>query len=71
MTRLGYFLSSEEHTGPELVEGAVLAERAGFRGVAISDHFHPWLRQLAAGVTDDMARDSWTCDPDPERHLRR
>ena len=44
MTRLGYFLSSEEHTGPELVEGAVLAERAGFGGIAISDHFHPWLR---------------------------
>jgi G6PDH family F420-dependent oxidoreductase len=44
MTRLGYFLASEEHTGPELVEGAVLAERAGFETVAISDHFHPWLR---------------------------
>ena len=26
------------------MEGAVLAERAGFSGVAISDHFHPWLR---------------------------
>jgi G6PDH family F420-dependent oxidoreductase len=44
MTTIGYFLSSEEHTGPELVEGAVLAERAGFRTAAISDHFHPWLR---------------------------
>jgi G6PDH family F420-dependent oxidoreductase len=44
MTTIGYFLSSEEHTGPELVEGAVLAERAGFRKAAISDHFHPWLR---------------------------
>ena len=39
MARIGYFLGSEEHSGPELVEGAVLAERAGFDGVAISDHF--------------------------------
>jgi len=45
MTRIGYFLASEERSGPELVEGAVLAERAGFRSVAISDHFHPWLRE--------------------------
>jgi G6PDH family F420-dependent oxidoreductase len=45
MVTLGYFLSSEEHDGPELVEGAVLAERAGFRKAAISDHFHPWLRE--------------------------
>jgi G6PDH family F420-dependent oxidoreductase len=44
VARIGYFLSSEEHTGPELVEGAVLAERAGFDRIAISDHFHPWLR---------------------------
>ena len=44
MTSIGYFLSSEEHTATELVEGAVLAERAGFRKLAISDHFHPWLR---------------------------
>lgn len=42
MTEFGYFLSSEEHTGPELVEGAVLAEGAGFRTAWISDHFHPW-----------------------------
>ena len=44
MARIGYFLGSEQHSGPELVEGAVLAERAGFGAVAISDHFHPWLR---------------------------
>src|ERR671925_714396 len=43
MVSLGYFLSSEEHTGRELVEAAVLAERAGFRKATISDHFHPWL----------------------------
>jgi G6PDH family F420-dependent oxidoreductase len=44
MARIGYYLGSEEHSAPELVEGAALAERAGFHAVAISDHFHPWLR---------------------------
>jgi G6PDH family F420-dependent oxidoreductase len=40
--KIGYFLSSEE-TGPaELVRQARLAERAGFEGLWISDHFHPW-----------------------------
>jgi alkanesulfonate monooxygenase SsuD/methylene tetrahydromethanopterin reductase-like flavin-dependent oxidoreductase (luciferase family) len=43
MATLGYFLSSEEHDRHELVEAAVLAERAGFRTATISDHFHPWL----------------------------
>ena len=40
--RIGYFLSSEEYTPQELVEQAVLAERAGFEALWISDHFHPW-----------------------------
>ncbi|MGC5014459.1 TIGR03557 family F420-dependent LLM class oxidoreductase [Streptosporangium sp. DT93] len=43
MTRFGYFLSSEEHGPAELVRQAQLAERAGFEGLWISDHFHPWL----------------------------
>jgi G6PDH family F420-dependent oxidoreductase len=43
MVSLGYFLSSEEHASHQLVEAAVLAERAGFRTATISDHFHPWL----------------------------
>jgi G6PDH family F420-dependent oxidoreductase len=43
MALIGYFLSSEEHPGSELVKGAVLAERAGFPAAWISDHFHPWL----------------------------
>ena len=42
MVEVGYFLSSEEHTSKELVQGAVLAEQAGFRKAWISDHFHPW-----------------------------
>lgn len=43
MTRFGYFLSSEEHGPGELVRQATRAERAGFEGLWISDHFHPWL----------------------------
>lgn len=41
--RLGYFLSCEEHSPAELVEQARLAEDAGFAGLWISDHFHPWV----------------------------
>jgi G6PDH family F420-dependent oxidoreductase len=40
---LGYFLSCEEYGPAELVEQARLAEDAGFTGLWISDHFHPWL----------------------------
>jgi G6PDH family F420-dependent oxidoreductase len=40
--RIGYFLSSEEWGPRELVELAVKAEKAGFDGLWISDHYHPW-----------------------------
>src|SRR6478672_13942299 len=40
--KVGYFLSCEEYGPAELVEQAVLAERAGFTGLWISDHYHPW-----------------------------
>jgi G6PDH family F420-dependent oxidoreductase len=43
MATIGYFISSEEHSGSELVRGAVLAEQAGFPALWVSDHFHPWL----------------------------
>jgi len=43
MTTIGYFLSSEEHPGSELVRAARQAEQAGFDALWISDHFHPWL----------------------------
>jgi G6PDH family F420-dependent oxidoreductase len=43
MTRYGYFLSCEEYGPAELVRQARLAEEAGFEGLWISDHFHPWL----------------------------
>jgi G6PDH family F420-dependent oxidoreductase len=40
--RIGYFLSCEEYAPAELVAQAAAAERAGFTGLWISDHFHPW-----------------------------
>ncbi|HEY3959876.1 MAG TPA: LLM class flavin-dependent oxidoreductase, partial [Solirubrobacteraceae bacterium] len=40
--RVGYFLSSEEFGPRELVRQARMAEQAGFDGLWISDHFHPW-----------------------------
>jgi len=44
MTRpfVGYHCGSEQFAPAELVELAVEAERAGFQGVTVSDHFHPW-----------------------------
>ncbi len=44
MTKFGYKLMSEEHGPRDLVRNARLAEEAGFDFVAISDHYHPWLR---------------------------
>jgi G6PDH family F420-dependent oxidoreductase len=41
--RIGYFLASEEFTPAELLEQARAAESAGFQGLWISDHYHPWI----------------------------
>jgi G6PDH family F420-dependent oxidoreductase len=40
--KIGYFLSSEEWGPRDLVQLAVKAEAAGFEGLWISDHYHPW-----------------------------
>jgi G6PDH family F420-dependent oxidoreductase len=40
--KIGYFLSCEEHAPAELISQARRAEAAGFHGLWISDHFHPW-----------------------------
>jgi G6PDH family F420-dependent oxidoreductase len=40
--RLGFFLSCEEYGPRELVTQARGAEQAGFKGLWISDHYHPW-----------------------------
>jgi G6PDH family F420-dependent oxidoreductase len=41
--KIGFFLSCEEYTPAQLVEQARAAEQAGFEGLWISDHFHPWI----------------------------
>src|SRR5215210_3756261 len=41
--KIGYALSSEEHTPNDLVHHARLAEEAGFTFALISDHYHPWV----------------------------
>jgi G6PDH family F420-dependent oxidoreductase len=43
--RIGYFLASEEFAPRELVRQAGMAEDAGFEGLWISDHYHPWNDQ--------------------------
>jgi G6PDH family F420-dependent oxidoreductase len=40
--KIGYFLSSEEFDPRALIQQARQAEQAGFQGLWISDHFHPW-----------------------------
>jgi G6PDH family F420-dependent oxidoreductase len=40
--KIGYFLSSEEWSPRDLIAQAVKAQQAGFEGLWISDHFHPW-----------------------------
>src|ERR1041384_2503976 len=41
--KLGYFLSCEEYAPAELLDQARRAAEAGFDGLGISDHYHPWL----------------------------
>jgi G6PDH family F420-dependent oxidoreductase len=40
--KIGYFLASEEYGPAELLAQARMAEEAGFHGLWISDHYHPW-----------------------------
>jgi G6PDH family F420-dependent oxidoreductase len=41
--RIGYKLATEAFGPKELIRQAMLAERAGFDFVEMSDHFHPWV----------------------------
>src|SRR5918992_6392159 len=45
MPEFGYKLSSEEHGPLDLIDNARRAEECGFSFLAISDHFHPWIKQ--------------------------
>jgi G6PDH family F420-dependent oxidoreductase len=40
--KIGFFLSCEEFGPSDLLAQARAAEEAGFQGLWISDHFHPW-----------------------------
>ncbi len=42
------YLGHEQFQPEELVEHARLAEAHGFDGVAVSDHFHPWVDDVGA-----------------------
>jgi coenzyme F420-dependent glucose-6-phosphate dehydrogenase len=48
MTKIYMFCSSEQFQPEALVEHAVLAEKAGFDGIMISEHFHPWVDDYGA-----------------------
>jgi G6PDH family F420-dependent oxidoreductase len=43
--KIGYSLSSEEMNPTDMVRWGRRAEDAGFFGIAISDHFHPWTNR--------------------------
>ena len=48
MTRFAYFCGHEQWQPEVLVQHAVLAERAGFDFVVVSEHFHPWVDDTSA-----------------------
>lgn len=48
MTAFYYFCGHEQWQPEVLVRHAVAAERAGFDGVLVSDHFHPWVDDAGA-----------------------
>ncbi len=48
MTKFAYFCGHEQWQPEELVEHAVLAERAGFDMAVVSEHFHPWVDDRSA-----------------------
>ena len=53
--QIGYKLATEAFSPSQIVEQAVLAERAGFDFVEMSDHYHPWLEsQGHSGFTWSM-----------------
>jgi len=42
MVKIGWDAHHEQYTPTELLEYAVLAEKAGFDSIWTADHFHPW-----------------------------
>lgn len=48
MTQFAYFCGHEQWQPEELVQHAILAEKAGFDLVVVSEHFHPWVDDSSA-----------------------
>jgi coenzyme F420-dependent glucose-6-phosphate dehydrogenase len=48
VTAFYYFCGHEQWQPETLVEHAVAAEQAGFDGLLVSDHFHPWVDDAGA-----------------------
>lgn len=48
MTRFAYFCGHEQWQPEELVQHAILSEKAGFDLVVVSEHFHPWVDDSSA-----------------------
>jgi coenzyme F420-dependent glucose-6-phosphate dehydrogenase len=48
MAKIYWFLGHEQFQPEVLVRHAVLAEAAGFDGVMVSEHFHPWVEDGSA-----------------------
>ncbi len=48
MTRFAYFCGHEQFQPEDIVRHAVLAEKAGFDAVMVSEHFHPWVDDVSA-----------------------
>lgn len=48
MAQLYYFLGHEQYQPEILVKHAQLAEAAGFDGIMVSEHFHPWVADLGS-----------------------
>jgi coenzyme F420-dependent glucose-6-phosphate dehydrogenase len=48
VTDFYYFCGHEQWQPETLVEHAVLAEKVGFDGVVVSEHFHPWVDDHSA-----------------------
>jgi coenzyme F420-dependent glucose-6-phosphate dehydrogenase len=48
MTKFAYFCGHEQWHPEQLVEHAVLAEKAGFDMALVSEHFHPWVDDASA-----------------------
>ena len=45
MAVLGWKAGPEQYGPNELLEQAVAAEKAGFKSLNVSDHFHPWSEE--------------------------